>query len=261
MKFKNFQLIIDDNMPKIDDLQKIAQNGLLFIKDFGSDWYEVEKSFEEERFLWLYCEYDNATIYNENILDGEKDEKQRNPRKKLQVELRKQLFICYDANKKLLYMNDIEKRGFVKHYFSDTLQKTTYIKNIYASLDDFQNSVKTIKQLKFVQEKSIVNLEPTSIFQRQANIFGLDMPEKITMQVEYGNTPIGSVLKRLQEFEKWKNRGDFESIILVGVNDSSVEESFDFSSIIKAIEVKASKTENGRYDPEFVKSEFLKKIR
>lgn len=261
MKFKNFQLIIGGSEPTKSDIKKIEQTGLSIVKDYGKDWYAITKEFINDRFLWVYCEYDNATIYKDNVLNGDNDKNEVNPRTKSQVELRKQLFFCYDTKIKLLYINNIEKRGFIEHYFSDTLQKNVLIKNIYKSLDDFQNSVKTIKSLRFVQERNFMNLAPGTIFQKQANIYGLNAPQKITMQVDYGNTPIEQAKNALQNFSKWRQSGQFESIILVGSDDSEVEQSFDFSSIIQAIKIDTEKNSNGSYDKDEVKRIFLNEIR
>lgn len=261
MKFRNFQLIIGGQIPSMEDLQNININGLSYIKDYGNDWYEINKSFIEDRFLWLYCEYENATIYNENVLNGEKDQKQKNPRGKLQVELKKQLFACYDSKTHLFYINNIDKRGFLSHYISDTLQKEAVIKNIYTSLEEFQNSVMSIKQLKFVQERNLQNSTADSMFQQQANLLGLDMPEKIIMQVDYGHTPIGEVKNALQKFKTLRDAGNFERILVVGVDDKEVEQSFDFSSLIKAIEMTSPKNGNGRYNVDDISREFLNKIR
>lgn len=261
MKFRNFQLLIADSVPTVGVLQNLCNIGLSVVKDYGSDWYEVQKEVLEDRFLWMYCEYDNATIYNENVLNGENDAKEQNPRSRSQVELRKQLFVCYDITTRLLYMSNIEKRGFVKHYISHTLQKDASMKNIYTSLDEFQDAVTTIKGLKFVQQRNFMNLVPESIFQQQANLYGLDCPEKITMQVDYGGTPVAQVKGTLQNFKQWRDAGQFESIILIGLDDAQVEQSFDFSSMIQAIELSVAKDGNGRYDPAVVKRDFLNRIR
>lgn len=113
MKFKNCQLIINEQTPKKDDIKKIYDIGLSYAKDFGSDLYEIHKEFIEDRFLWLYCEYDNSQLYNETVLNKDNDEKEANPRTKSQVELRKQLFICYDTNTNLLYTNNIDKDSLI----------------------------------------------------------------------------------------------------------------------------------------------------
>ncbi|MFV0518438.1 MAG: hypothetical protein ACK5MV_13675 [Aminipila sp.] len=261
MRFKNFQLIINQGIPTIEDIINISENGSKFVKDYYSDWYEIQKTFFEDRFLWIYCQYNNAKLYRDVVLDGSRDVEERNPRGKSQVELYKQLFFCYDWKTKLFYTNNMDKRGFVQYYFSNALSKDVEIKNIYTSLEEFQDSVKAIKQLKFVQERNIQNFIQDSIFQQQVNIFGLDCPEKITMQIDYGNTPIEQAKKAIQKFRQWKDSGNFESIILIGVDDTEVEQSFDFSSLIKSIPVEVLKNENGRYDPEEVKVKFLNEIR
>lgn len=261
MKFKNCQLIINSQTPQKNDIKKIYDVGLLCVKDYGSDLYEIHKEFIEDRFLWLYCEYDNSQLYNETVLNKDNDEKEANPRTKSQVELRKQLFVCYDTNTNLLYMSNIDKRGFVKYYISDTLQKDVDTKNIYASLEDFQNTVKRIKALKFVQEDNIINRMPDSIFQQHTNIYGFDCPSKVTMQVEYSGSPISELENTLQNFKMKKNAGEFESIIVVGYDDDDVEQSFDFSSIMKAVEILANKNENSRFNQDEVRDAFLEKIR
>ena len=261
MKFKNCQLIINDEKPQKADIQKVAEQGLKYIKNYGNDWYEIDKLFLEDRFLWLYCEYDNSKLYNENVFDGVNDEKVENPRSKNQVELKKQLFACYDISTGFIYLNNLEKRGFISHYIQDILQKNVVIKNIYSSLDDFQNAVKFIKALKFVQKRNVMNIAKDSIFEQFNNIYGLDNPERVKMQVEYDNTPIGQLKNMIQNVKAKKFTGEFEDIILIGRDDNDVEQSFDFSSLMKSIEVTVDKNDNGRYDPNSIKNEFLNKIR
>lgn len=150
MKFKNFQLIIDGQTPLTNDIIKIKDIGLACCKNYGSDWYTVEKDYIESRYLWLYIEHDNAKIYKDEVLNGENEQNENNPRNKTQLELRQQLFVCFDTTTERLYMNNMDKRGFVQHYFKDTLQKEVLIKNIYATIDEFQQRVKTIRRMKFV---------------------------------------------------------------------------------------------------------------
>lgn len=67
MKFRNFQLIIDRNYPTSEDLNHIVAFGLSCDKKYGDDWYTVTREFIENRFLWLYCQHENATIYNDVV--------------------------------------------------------------------------------------------------------------------------------------------------------------------------------------------------
>lgn len=72
---------------------------------------------------------------------------------------------------------------------------------------------------------------------------------------------MAKIQKTIQNFKMSKDNGEFESIILIGLDDDSIEQSFDFSSMIKAIEINPSKNENRRYAPHNVRTEFLNKIR
>lgn len=152
MKFKNCQLIIGGDTPSKENIKNIYKSEQQVVKDYNNDWYEINKEFVDDRFLFMYCEYDNAELYNDTVLNGENDAKETNPRSKSQVELRKQLFICYDVHTNLLYINNLEKRGFIKYYISVIFNKKVDIKNIYSSLEDFQSTVKIIQKFKFVQK-------------------------------------------------------------------------------------------------------------
>ena len=77
---------------------------------------------------------------------------------------------------------------------------------------------------------------------QQANELGLDMPEKIMMQIEYPNTFVGNLKNGIQILKKKKDQGYF-------------------SDIIKNIEVAVRKNEDDRYDENEVERNFFEKIR
>jgi len=173
-----------------------------------------------------------------------------------------QLFLILDTESQLLYLSDITKKGAIKAYFTEELQADIIIKNLYSSLDEFQKSVKVLKKLKFTQYRNISNtLDKESIFMQQANELGLDMPEKIMMQIEYPNTFVGNLKNGIQILKKKKDQGYFSDIILIGEDDFGIEQSFDFTSIIKNIEVAVRKNEDDRYDENEVERNFFEKIR
>lgn len=119
-----------------------------------------------------------------------------------------------------------------------------------------------LKKLKFTQYRNISNtLDKESIFMQQANELGLDMPEKIMMQIEYPNTFVGNLKNGIQILKKKKDQGYFSDIILIGEDDFGIEQSFDFTSIIKNIEVAVRKNEDDRYDENEVERNFFEKIR
>ena len=95
---------------------------------------------------------------------------------------------------------------------------------------------------------------------QQTNILGLDLPDKITMQVEYTDTLIGKVKNGMQELKQKRDQGLFTDIIVIGEDDFGIEQSFDFRSIIKNIEINVNKNEDDRYNDKEVEDRFFEKI-
>lgn len=89
-------------------------------------------------------------------------------------------------------------------------------------------------------------------------MFGLDALSELQIKISYGNIPVQESRKLLDRFSKEKN--DFENIIVIGCDDEGVEKTFDFSSIIKRIEIKINKDVSGQYDANEVKYLLLSEI-
>lgn len=261
MKYKMFQVLIDSVNPKKEDIEKVYNIGKSKF-EYGNELYSIEKEMIERQYLWLYCQYENSRLYSDTVYDKTKEEEVKNPRNRAQIELRKQLFIIIDIEREYVYMNDMNKRLFLKAYIKDSIQKDVIIKNIYSSLNDFQESVKYLKSVSFIQSKNVMNLlEPDSIFLKQSNALGLDMPEKIKMKIEYDNNIIGNIKEGLQNLKQKREAGNFEEIILVGIDDHGIEESFNFSSVIKSIIIYPIKDEDARYNPDNVKMLFINEVK
>lgn len=241
LKFKALHIIIEGHNSIYDDVEKIISFGKNKY-EYNNEVFLIEKKIVDNRYLWMYCQYENSKLYGEIVLDTEKEKQHKNTRKKNEIELRKQLFLILDTESQLLYLSDITKKGAIKAYFTEELQADIIIKNLYSSLDEFQKSVKILKKLKFTQYRNISNtLDKESIFMQQANELGLDMPDKIMMQIEYPNTFVGNLKNGIQSLKKKKDQGYFSDIILIGEDDFGIEQSFDFTSIIKNIEVAVKK--------------------
>lgn len=178
LKFKALHIIIEGHNSIYDDVEKIISFGKNKY-EYNNEVFLIEKKIVDNRYLWMYCQYENSKLYGEIVLDTEKEKQHKNTRKKNEIELRKQLFLILDTESQLLYLSDITKKGAIKAYFTEELQADIIIKNLYSSLDEFQKSVKILKKLKFTQYRNISNtLDKESIFMQQANELGLDMPEK-----------------------------------------------------------------------------------
>ena len=250
-------------------LEPLLGTSLMFNQSANVSYLSFSKSNEDYlmreilRYIGRATSHENIRISPEVFSFTEDEEKQhKNTRKKYEIELRKQLFLILDTESQLLYLSDITKKGAIKAYFTEELQADIIIKNLYSSLDEFQKSVKVLKKLKFTQYRNISNtLDKESIFMQQANELGLDMPEKIMMQIEYPNTFVGNLKNGIQILKKKKDQGYFSDIILIGEDDFGIEQSFDFTSIIKNIEVAVRKNEDDRYDENEVERNFFEKIR
>lgn len=98
MRFKTFELIVGGATLTLQDVQQIHENKQSNFLN-NSDLYLIESEIIEERFLWLYCQYNNTELYNSTVWNNSTNTKEHNPRKKNQIECRYQLFICYDIEK------------------------------------------------------------------------------------------------------------------------------------------------------------------
>lgn len=157
-------------------------------------------------------------------------------------------------------MSDIGKKGFIEAYIGSTLSKKVQIKNIYASIDDFDNCVKTVKKLKFVQVKNLITTAPGSSFEAQCNIYGFDAPKKISSYIDFDNVPWAEIRASIRLLEQKRNNGELEKVVLVGHDDSGVEQSFDFRNLIHSIEVIVDKNEDKMLDNKEVQTSFLNHV-
>ncbi len=260
MKFKTFQLFAGKKFMGLDEIKKICEDGKPTFRH-NKEFFEIELEILENRFLWMSCQYDNAELYNEYVWDSDSQKKENNPRKKSQIECRKQLFVCYDCVANILYINDMQKRAFLSEYFSTILNRNVHTKNIIKSLDDFQQIVNKLKQIKFIQQRNIMTTSKDSIFEQTANIYGFDAPQRMYMRLDYNSEPIQKMKGFINRLKAKRDIGEFEDIIIVGEDDNGIEHSFDFSTIIKSININLYRDENGQYFAQDVKNHLLSEIR
>lgn len=244
---------------EISDLQLVANISQQSYQPEDQKYlYLMDSEVVDNRFLWLSSEYDDAKRFRDYVINQETGEREENPRSKNQVELRQQFFACFDAKNHFLYLSDINKRSFLQKYLSNMTQTEFSISNVYSSIDDFCQHVKTIRSLKFTQTSNLFS-ENNEIFTRITNILGLDMPEKMQVKIGLGDIPIRGNRHILDYFQK--ARSAFDNVIIIGCDDDNVAQTFDLSSVIKHIVISPAKDENEHYDPQKVKKLLLKELR
>lgn len=260
MKFNNFLLRVDGiREASLDDCIDVVKKGLKTYSPGGQKYlYSIETEIVEDRFFWMSCEYDDASRFRDYVVNQKTGKKEPNPRRKIQVEPRLQFFACFDAENHFLYLNDLNRRPFFQQYLSDAIQKEFSINNVYASVDEFCSRVKNIRGFTYTQVDNLY-ARGGSIFQQVGDMWGLDLPSKVQMKISYGDVPIHISKALIDRFHRHKD--EFENIVVIGCDDAGVEQTFDFSSILKHIQIQPNKDDNEHYDPNEVKSLLLGKLR
>ncbi|MEA5040313.1 MAG: hypothetical protein VB086_10805 [Clostridiaceae bacterium] len=260
MKFNNFLLRVDGlRDASIDDCIGIVEKGPKTYNPEGQKYlYVIETEIIEERFFWMSCEYDDAARFRDYVINQKTGEKEPNPRRKSQIEPRLQFFACFDTQNHFLYLNDLTRRPFLQQYLGDAVQKNFNINNIYTSVDEFCSRVKSIRGFTYTQVDNLCALSG-DIFQQVGDMWGRDLPSKVQLKISYGDIPVQRGRALIDRLHRHKN--EFESVVVIGCDDSDVEQTFDFSSVLKHIKIQPSKDENEHYDPYEVKYLLLDKLR
>ena len=79
------------------------------------------------------------------------------------------------------------------------------------------------------------------------------------MKVSYGDIPVREGRALVDRFHR--DRAQFENVVIIGCDDDGIEQTFDFSSVIKRIQIKPCKDENEHYNPQEVKDMLLQELR
>ena len=259
MKLNSMILYIDDRFPELEDFRDLQKKGnSRFWK--GDYLYVVEQEMVGDHFYWLYLQYDNANLYAPHVVDTADDAVKDNPRPKNQVEMRNQLFACYDLKGGNLYVSDYRKKGAITYFMEDTLQKHVDAKYILSSIDEFLCRVKTLKSVSFTQKDNLYNMPENSSFRKVPNIYGLDLPRRSKVKLDYGDTPIGTIRDAMRDWKIKREAGEFEDVVVVGVDDRGIEEIFNFQTTISSLELNVIKDDNGRFEPEAVKAAVINQL-
>lgn len=259
MRFSSMLLYIDDEFPNKAVFEKLlAVSSERYRK--GKYLYTVEQRLISDRYYWMYFQYDNERLYVDTVVDISDNSEKDNPRPKNQVETRHQLFACFDLSKNMLYVSDYSKKAIVPDYIKEMLLKPVVVKNVFKSFEEFVAAVKYLKSVTFTQRRNIFTSSDGSIFRRNANLYGLDLPERCKLKFDYGTSPIGIINTSVQNLKLGWSKDEFEDVIIVGTDDSGVESAFNFSSVVSSIEIELARNENDRYNPEEVCALLLSKL-
>lgn len=155
--------------------------------------------------------------------------------------------------------------GETRNQFVISTEKTSeysgkefQINNIYASVDDFCHHIKYLRSFSFVQVDNLFTKE-SDIFKQVSDMWGLDAPSRVQMKISYGDVPVHrgkALIERL-----YRDKNEFENVVVIGCDDSGMEQTFDFSSVIRHIEISPNRDRDERYNPTEVKKLLLEQLR
>ncbi len=259
MRFGTFLLISERQSVSLDDMKKVCKIGLKTFQPLGQkNLYVIETDIIDDRFFWLSCDFDDAVSFRDYVINQNTGEREPNPRNKNQIEPKKQFFACYDTHTQFLYLNDFNRKATLTTYLSDSVQKPFAIKNIYTSVDEFCNRIKSIRGFRYTQVNNTFG-RASDIFHQVGDIWGLDLPSKVQMKVGYDDIPVHQGRELIDML--YRKKEEFEEVVVIGCDDDGVEQTFDFSSVIKRIEITPIKDENEQFDPIEVRELLLAELR
>ena len=257
LNFKVLDLLIDDDFMSKQDIDIAPMLG--WKKDTGETLYSFTARVEADRYLLVYCEYDNKQ-YRETVYDMEQEVEAENPRKPYQNELRQQFFACYDTETKTLYLSDFQKKGILQSYLKEQTSKEIRIRERFDSIDRFCDIAKFIRTISFVQHNTLMNSTGTSIFHQMYGALGLDVPNKATTKIEYGNSPISQFKDAIKRIKDKKDNCEFDSIVIIGSDAFGAEIRFSYETLVSNKSINVDRNENGRYDSDDVFSTLIAEL-
>ena len=100
----------------------------------------------------------------------------------------------------------------------------------------------------------------SDLFKQVGSIWGHDLPSKVQLKVSYGDLPIHEGGRGIVDILT-NHREEFEDIIIIGCDDKGMEQTFDFSSVLKHLSILPTKDENEHFNPMEVQKLLLNELR
>lgn len=239
VSFKTMQLIVDNLAPTETILESINSSPTKSINIGDISYIFTTKYNKEEKYLWMYGQFENSKIRNEFVYDKFTYEAEKNPRNNNQIEYKHQLFAMYFISNKTLYLSNLQKKEQFAKYLSDVLQKEVIIKSYYKGINEFVEGIKTLKKLSFTTKHDLFT-ERDGIFETVANIFGLDCAEAISIEADYKRMLVSDIGQKF--FSRIKNQKDndqIDNIVLCGYDDNDIEKTLDINNYVESISINA----------------------
>lgn len=257
--FSSFELTVNGHLPGVNFL-----NNAFFPKKrnttFDQVLHQIECEVIEDRFYWFYSNYGKAMPHRDIVVDITSGDELENPRTTQQVEPNNQLFVMYDRESTLLYISNIQKKGFFKSYLSQFTDEEIIIKNVYTTIEEFIAQINTLETIKFTGSRDLFN-SGGDLFSPLRDIFGYGEPEEFSIEAKY-HTPMKDALKReLMRLAGYQSQNDIKTLVCIGKDEKGFETVFNTNSFISKISFPIQKDGQHLFPPEGVKAQAVIKLK
>lgn len=116
-----------------------------------------------------------------------------------------------------------------------------------------------IRGFQYTQVDNVFSRGGT-LFSQVGNIWGQDLPSKVQLKISYGDIPVHGGGRALID-RVYRHREEFEDVIVIGCDDCGIEQTFDFSSVLKHLVIQPTKDENEHFNPTEVRDLLLSNLR
>ena len=199
--------------------------------------------------------------YGADAFDEEQGGIVDNPRRKTQTELNNQIFSLYDFQNQTLFLQKDKDKTFLQEYFKEDIQKDCIIKRFFKTPQEFISNIVRVKKISFTSKTNLFTNE-VGLFDNMSDIFGLGQPETFYISMDYKNKPVTENFAGcLESLVARKNNCEFDSLVVIGENDSKIESVFNIESYVESEDINIKTDENGMYNEILVMNSLIAKIK
>lgn len=261
MNFISQELRFDDNFPQHNDFLFFQTESDFCHSRSDTSAYHTIHTELTNNYFWLYSNYGHKNPRPRQVVNTTNGLSHENLRTAEEIEPTGQLFALYNFNNRILYISNAQRKGVISDFLKDKLGvEHLIIKNIFIDREQFINRLNLLDKIRFTSRERNLFSSTNSISGALMDNYGMEEPEKFTIYAEY-KIPMTDRLKRtLATLNEHKNRGDIQSLVIIGRDDQGIEQVFNEEAFTQRVSISISENEEGLYDPEQVKNKLLEKL-
>jgi hypothetical protein len=262
MDFSSQELRFNDAIPQKSDFAKLSAQSFNYSTSDTAAFHTIQTELNDNYF-WLSSSYGHNAPRPEVVVDRTDGSSRDNQRQIQEVEQTKQLFVLYKFADSVMYISDLQRKGFVSDVLKDKLQiqgTGVIVKNIFVDKDAFIAKIKSVDAIKFTSHERNLFSGAGLLDAALRDNFDMEQPESFSIWANY-KTPINEKLKNtINALKKQKDDGHLKGLKIIGRDDQGIEQIFNEDTFTQKIHLSIKQNEQGFYDANEVKQKLLEKI-